>query len=121
MDPLVVFVLAFALWLSKRFCLRPMVERLSRRVGEIAAYWTVVSAFDVLLAVFVTLLCPRVYFVRWTFPVKAFLVLFALSVLSFLPAIGEFRRFLNPTTKEEHEMVEFIKNASFTQLRFFKS
>ncbi len=64
MEPLVVFVLAFLLWLSKGLYLRPLVERLSRRTNEIVAYWSVVSIAEVLLAVFVTILCPRVYFVR---------------------------------------------------------
>ncbi|NJD99713.1 CPBP family intramembrane metalloprotease [Thermococcus sp. LS1] len=116
MNSLAVFILAFALWLSKGLYLRPIVERLSMRTNEIAAYWTVVSIFDVVLAIFVTLLCPNVYFLRWSFPVRDFLILFAFAVLSFLPAIGEFHRFLNPQSKEEREMVELIRKASFIQL-----
>ena len=120
MNPLAVFILAFLLWLSKGFYIRPLVERLSRRMDELVAYWTVVSIFDILLAVFVTLLCPAVYFVRWDFPVKAFLVLFALSVLSFLPSIDEFKRFLNPEAEEDREMVESIKNSSLPRLAFLQ-
>ncbi len=51
---------------------------------------------------------------------KAFLVLFALSVLSFLPTIEDIKRFLNPGTKEDREMVEFIKNSSLTRLAFLQ-
>jgi len=116
MNPLAVFALAFLLWLSKGLYLHPLVERLSRRTDEIVAYWSVVSIAEVLLAILVTLLCPAVYFVRWDFPVKAFLGLFALSVLSFLPSIDEFKRFLNPETKEDREMVEFIENSSLPKL-----
>ena len=120
MNPLAVFALAFILWLSKGLYIRPLVERLSRWTDELVAYWSVVSIADVLLAVLVTLLCPAVYFVRWDFPFKAFLVLFALSVLSFLPAIGELGRFLNPAKKEDLEIVELIKKASFAQLAVFQ-
>ncbi len=120
MNPLAVFALAFILWLSKGLYIRPLVERLSRRMDEIVAYWSVVSIADVLLAVLVTLLCPRVYFVRWDFPVKAFLMLFALSVLSFLPSIYDFKRFLNPETEEDRKMVEFIKNSSLPKLAFLQ-
>ncbi len=116
MNPLALFVLAFLIWTTSPLYLPRLSARLSGRLGELAAYWTVVSAFDVLLAVFVTLLCPSVYFLSWSFPVKVSLILFAFAVLSFLLAIGELGRFLNPTTKEEREMVELIKNASFTQL-----
>ena len=64
MNPLGTFVLAFILWLSSGFYLGPVLKRLSKRVGELVAYWTVVSIFDVFLAVFVTFLCPKVYFVH---------------------------------------------------------
>jgi len=120
MNPLAVFALAFFLWLSKGLYIRPLVERLSRRIDELVAYWSAVSIAEVLLAVLVTLLCPRVYFVRWDFPVKAFLVLFALSVLSFLPSIDDFKRFLNPETEEDREMVEFIENSSLPKLAFLQ-
>ena len=120
MNPLAVFALAFLLWLSKGLYIRPLVERLSRRIDELVAYWSAVSIAEVLLAVLVTLLCPRVYFVRWDFPVKAFLVLFALSVLSFLPSIDDFKRFLNPETEEDREMVEFIENSSLPKLAFLQ-
>ncbi len=120
MNPLAVFVLAFFLWLSKGLYLRPLVERLSRVTNELVAYWSVVSGVDVLLAVLVTLLCPNVYFVRWNFPVKVFLVLFAFSVLSFLPAVGELKRFLNPKTKEDIEAVKLLKTATFAQLAFIQ-
>jgi len=120
MNPLAVFALAFLLWLSKGLYLSPLVERLSRRMDELVAYWSVVSVADVLLAVLVTLLCPAVYFVRWDFPVKAFLVLSALSVLSFLPSVDELGRFLNPETEEDRKMVEFIENSSLPKLAFLQ-
>lgn len=120
MNPLAVFALAFLLWLSKGLYLSPLVKSLSRWTDEIVAYWGVVSAAEVLLAVLVTLLCPAVYFVRWDFPVKAFLVLFALSVLSFLPSIDELGRFLNPETEEDRKVVEFIENSSLPKLAFLQ-
>jgi len=120
MEPLAVFVLAFLLWLSKDIYLRPVVARLSKWTNEHVAYWSVVSTFEVLLALFVTLICPSVYFIRWDFPVKAFLVLFTLSILSLLPAVGEFRHLLNPTTKEDREMIRLIKSSSLARLTFLQ-
>jgi len=119
MNPLAVFVLAFFLWLSKGLYLRSLVKRLSRVTNELVAYWSVVSAVDVLLAVLVTLFCPNVYFIRWDFPLRAFLVVFALSVLSALPSLGEtLKSILNPTTEDARKMAEFIENSSFSRLTF---
>ncbi|WP_234394425.1 CPBP family intramembrane glutamic endopeptidase [Thermococcus piezophilus] len=116
MNPLAVFAIAFFIWITSPLYFPRLSVRLKDKLGEIAAYWLVVSAFDVLLAGFITLLCPGVYFIRWSFPVGDFLVLPALAVLSFLPAVGEFRRFLKPESEEDREMVELIRRASFGQL-----
>ncbi|NJF25020.1 CPBP family intramembrane glutamic endopeptidase [Thermococcus sp. Bubb.Bath] len=115
MNPLIVFTLAFFLFITKALYTKPLVKVFQRKFGEIAGYWLFTSFFTVLLAVFVTLLCPGVYFVRWDFPVRDFLIFFSLALLSSIPAIPEFRDFFHPKSKEERKELELVKSLTFAQ------
>ncbi|ASJ13613.1 hypothetical protein A3L10_00145 [Thermococcus radiotolerans] len=110
MNPVIVFVVSFLLWASKGIYIGTLVERFKGRFNEITAYWLITSLFNVLLAVLVTLLCPDVYFVSWSFPVREFLIFFALSVLAVIPGLKELWRFIEPKTGEEQKAAEPFRN-----------
>ncbi|ASJ02462.1 hypothetical protein A3L09_03930 [Thermococcus profundus] len=115
MNPLIVFILAFLLFVTKGLYTKPLVKAFQRKFGEIAGYWLFTSLFTVFLAIFVTLLCPGIYFVRWDFPLKDFLPFFSLALLSSIPAIPEFRDFFHPKSEEERKELELVKSLTFAQ------
>jgi len=115
MNPGITFVLAFLLWASKRIYINTLVERFKNRFSEITAYWLTTSLFNVLLAFFVTLICPDVYFLSWGFPVKGFLIFFALSTITAIPGLKELWHFIEPKTEEEKKATEPFRNLSFIE------
>jgi len=78
MNPLTAFVLAFLLYITHGIYLSGVIKAFQRRFGEIEGYWMAVSLFTVVFAVLMTLLCPELYFVRWSFPLDYFLLFLSL-------------------------------------------
>jgi len=111
MSPLVVFILAFLLYITHGLYLGGFIKAFQRRFGEIEGYWMAVSLFTVVFAVLMTLLCPELYFVRWSFPLDYFLLFLSLSVLTFLPAVFELRKPVSPEINDEG--VNLVKSMGF--------
>jgi len=116
MNPLIAFVLAFLLYGG--IYLSGVIRVFQRRFGWIG-YWTAVSIFTVVFAVLMTLLCPELYFVRWSFPVDYFIIFLSLSLLILVPDFYEFRKLveLENTGNEE---VELAKSMGFWRAAVFQ-
>ncbi|WP_456365102.1 CPBP family intramembrane glutamic endopeptidase [Thermococcus sp.] len=111
MSPLTAFILAFLLYITHGLYLGGFIRAFQRRFGSIKGYWVALSIFTVVFAVFITLLCPKLYFIRWSFPIGYFLLFLSLSVLTFLPAVFELRRPESPEINDEG--VNLVKSMGF--------
>ncbi len=111
MNPLTAFILAFLLYITHGLYLSGFIKPFQRRFGDIEGYWVAMSIFIVVFAVLITLLCPKLYFVRWSFPIDYFLLFLSLSVLTFLPAVFELRKPASPEINDEG--VKLVKSMGF--------
>ena len=111
MNPLTAFILAFLLYITHGLYLNGFIRSFQRRFGEIEGYWIAMSTFTLVFAVLITLLCPELYFVSWSFPVDFFLLFLSLSILTFLPAVFELRRPESPEINDEG--VNLVKSMGF--------
>ncbi len=110
-SPLVIFILAFLLYITHGVYLGGFIKAFQRRFWEIEGYWIAIFLFTMVFAVLMTLLYPKLYFVRWSFPVDYFLLFLSLSVLTFLPAVFELRRPESPEVNDEG--VNLVKSMGF--------
>ena len=111
MNPLTAFILAFLLYITHGLYLSGFIRPFQRRFGDIEGYWVAMSIFTVVFAVLITLLCPELYFVRWSFPVDYFLLFLSLSILTFVPALFEVKKSSSPEISEEE--VKSVKSMGF--------
>ena len=119
MNPLAVFILAVLIYLTKGLYLGKLIEPFRRRFGEITGYWIAMSIFTVVFAAFITLLCPRLYFIRWSFPVDYFLIFLSLSILTALPALLDLKKLVDSEASGNEE-IELSKSMSFGQAAFLQ-
>ncbi|WP_048146548.1 CPBP family intramembrane glutamic endopeptidase [Pyrococcus abyssi] len=111
MNPLTAFTLAFLLYITHGFYLSGFIRPFQRRFGEIEGYWIAMSIFTVAFAVLITLLCPELYFVSWSFPIDYFLLFLSLSFLAFIPTVFELRKPESPEISDEG--VNLVKSMGF--------
>ncbi len=111
MSPLTAFILAFLLYITHGLYLGGFIRAFQRRFGSIKGYWVAMSIFTVVFAVLITLLCPELYFVRWSFPVDYFLLFLSLSILTFVPALFEVKKSSSPEISDEE--VKSVKSMGF--------
>ncbi len=111
MNPLTAFILAFLLYITHGLYLSGFIRPFQRRFGEIEGYWIAMSTFTLVFAVLITLLCPELYFVRWSFPIGYFLLFLSLSILTFVPALFEVKKSSSPEISEEE--VKSVKSMGF--------
>ena len=111
MNPLTAFILAFLLYITHGLYLSGFIRPFQRRFGEIEGYWIAMSTFTLVFAVLITLLCPELYFVRWSFPIGYFLLFLSLSILTFVPALFEVKKSSSPEISDEE--VKSVKSMGF--------